>query len=103
GAPVDFTLAAAAAPIEASAVTALPATGAHGYLVLAALADTAVTIIPIGADGAAGEPVEVDVSAGTSTPVLGSELALGASSPAALAIVPEEPRSEEHTSELQSR
>lgn len=91
GAPVDFTLAAAAAPIEASAVTALPATGAHGYLVLAALADTAVTIIPIGADGAAGEPVEVDVSAGTSTPVLGSELALGDASPAALAIVPEEP------------
>lgn len=91
GVPVDFTLADASAPIGASAVTALPADGAQGHLVLAALADTAVTIVPIGADGAAGEPLEVDAAEGTSTSVPGRDLALGDAAPAGLVIVPEEP------------
>lgn len=91
GAPVDFTLADAAPAIGAHAVTALPAGGAHGYLVLAAVADTTVTLIPIAADGSAGEPVEVAVAAGTSTPVVGSSLAIGDQPPAGLAVVPEDP------------
>lgn len=91
GAPVDFTLSDAAPAIGAHAVTALPAAGAHGYLVLAAVADTTVTLIPIAADGSAGEPVEVTAEAGTSTPVTGSSLAIGDEPPAGIAVVPADP------------
>src|SRR5699024_7084706 len=67
GAPVDMTLVAPAPAIGTSAMTALPAGGAYGKLNLAATADTAVTVIPIAADGSAGDPVAYDLAAGTTT------------------------------------
>src|SRR5699024_9405561 len=57
GAPVDFTLVAPVPEIGTHAVSALPAPAAAGELTLTGTAESAVTVIPMAADGSAGEPL----------------------------------------------
>lgn len=91
GAPVDFTLVAPAPALGGHAVTALPAQGANGVLALAATEDTRVTVVPLAADGSAGEPIGLDVAAGTSAALAHSDLQIGDEGAAALSIVPDRP------------
>lgn len=91
GAPVDFSLAPAAGAIGGSAVLALPAEGPAGSLVLAADEDTTATVIPVGADGGAGTPRTVEVTAGSSVSVASSSWTGTTGAPAAVVIVPDEP------------
>ena len=48
-------------------------------------------MIPIGADGAAGEPIAVDLAAGATSTLTHEQLRLGGEGAAALSIVPEVP------------
>jgi len=89
GAPVDFSLAPAADAIGGSAALALPAEGPEGSLVLAADEDTTATVIPVGTDGEAGTPQQIDVAAGAPASITSWTGTTGA--PAALVIVPGEP------------
>ncbi|MEE1616897.1 DUF5719 family protein [Brachybacterium sp. J153] len=89
--PVDFTFAVAAPAIGTSALLALPAQGAAGVLSLTATEDTAVTLVPLYADGTAGEPVEVEAAAGTAVGVTDEPLRRGAEKPAAVTVVPDVP------------
>ena len=91
GAPVDFALVAPAPAIGSHALTALPPGGAAGELTLTGSADSAVTVIPIAADGSAGQPLQLEVTAGTTTAVPASRLALDGGPAAALSVVPAQP------------
>lgn len=91
GAPVDFTLVAPAPALGTHAVSALPGQGATGALTLTASEDTEVSVVPIGADGAAGEPIAVDLAAGATSTLTHEQLRLGGEGAAALSIVPEVP------------
>lgn len=91
GAPVDFTLVAPAPALGTHAVSALPGQGATGALTLTADEDTEARVIPIGADGAAGEPIAVDLAAGATSTLTHEQLRLGGEGAAALSIVPEVP------------
>ena len=91
GAPVDFTLVAPAPALGTHAVSALPGQGATGALTLTASEDTEVSLVPIGADGAAGEPIAVDLAAGATSTLTHEQLRLGGEGAAALSIVPEVP------------
>lgn len=91
GAPVDFTLVAPAPALGTHAVSALPGQGATGALTLTASEDTEVSVVPIGADGAAGEPIAVELAAGATSTLTHEQLRLGGEGAAALSIVPEVP------------
>ncbi|MFC7456377.1 DUF5719 family protein [Brachybacterium sp. GCM10030267] len=91
GSPVNFTLVGSAPAIASHAITALPAEGAAGELTLAATADSAVTVIPIAADGSAGDPVRTEVSEGGSTSVVAADLEIDGQSAAGLTVVPDVP------------
>jgi hypothetical protein len=80
GAPVDLTLIAPA-----------PALGGHAVTALAASEDTRVTVVPLAADGSAGDPVGLDVAAGTSAALSHADLRIGDEGAAALSIVPDRP------------
>ncbi|MGY5765936.1 DUF5719 family protein [Brachybacterium sp. DNPG3] len=90
GSPVDFTLVTPAAPIGTSAVSALPAGGAFGSLSLYSDTATAVTVIPLAADGTAGEPVEVQVAEGAQASLADTALKIGDAWASSLVIVPDE-------------
>lgn len=89
GAPVDLALPAAAEPIAGAGILALPPRGPDGALSLVADAPTAVTVIPIGADGGAGEPRELDLAPDQALAVPAADLTGTAGAPAALAVVPD--------------
>ena len=91
GAPVDFTLVAPAPEIGTHAVSALPAPAAAGELTLTGTADSAVAVIPMAADGSAGEPLTVDVPAGATETLTSEQLQIGGDSAAGLTLVPEVP------------
>jgi hypothetical protein len=91
GAPVDFTLVAPAPALGTHAVTALPGQGATGALTLSATQDTEVTVVPLAADGSAGEPVTVDLAEGTTSSLTHTQLRIGEEGAAALSIVPSAP------------
>lgn len=90
GVPVDVDTAAPAPDLSGGTVLALPA-GASGVLALAATAPAAATVIPLGANGAAGAPQQVRVAAGQQIAVPSARLALGGKAPSALVIVPDQP------------
>lgn len=90
-APTDFAVVAPAPAIGSHGMSALPAQGAAGELTLAATSDSAVTVIPIAADGSAGEPLEVDVSAGTTAAVTSEQLEIDGDSAAGISLVPDVP------------
>ncbi|GAA1485839.1 DUF5719 family protein [Brachybacterium fresconis] len=90
-APVDFALVSPAPALSTSGLLALPPEGAVGALTLAATEDASVTVVPIGADGTAGTPVEVDLDAGTSGVVPWQELAIDSMRTRALTVVPSTP------------
>ncbi|MGP9539007.1 DUF5719 family protein [Brachybacterium sp. AOP43-C2-M15] len=91
GAPVDLAVVAPAPAIRSHGMSALPAQGAAGELTLAATADSAVTVIPIAADGSAGEPLEVEVAAGATAAVGAQQLEIDGESAAGISLVPEVP------------
>lgn len=91
GAPVDFALAAPAPALRSHAVTALPAGGPAGHLSLVSTRDTEVTLVPIGADGSAAEPLAVALTEGTVRLVPVADLQVGTGAAAGVALVPEVP------------
>lgn len=90
GAPVDFALVAPAPALHSHAVLALPAEGAAGELTLTAAEDSAVTVIPVAADGTAGDPVEVEISAEATTTIEAESLQADGEPAAGLTLVPEQ-------------
>lgn len=91
GAPVDFTLVAPAPALSSHGMSSLPIQAGGGELTLVGTADSAVTVVPIAADGSAGAPVEVAVTTGSTTTLTAAQLQVGAGVLAALSIVPEVP------------
>lgn len=91
GAPVDMALTTPAPALGTHAVTALPASGPAGRLVLTATEDTAVAVIPVGADGSAGEVADLDLTAGTTLAVPSTDLVVGGEPAAGISLVPETP------------
>ncbi|MGP9734675.1 DUF5719 family protein [Brachybacterium sp. AOP42-C2-15] len=91
GAPVDFTLVAPAPALRSHGMSALPIQAGAGELTLIGTADSAVTVVPIAADGSAGDPVDVAVNTGSTTTVTAEQLQIGGGSAAALSVVPEVP------------
>lgn len=91
GAPVDIALVAPAPSLQSHGLLALPAQGAAGELTLAATEDTGVTVVPLAADGSAGEPLALDLRAGTATVLPADRLRVGEASAAGLSIVPDTP------------
>lgn len=90
-APVDFALVSPAPALSTSGLLALPPEGAVGALTLAATEDASVTVVPIGEDGTAGTPVEVDLAAGTSGVIPWQELEIDGMRTRALTVVPSVP------------
>ncbi|WP_114855577.1 DUF5719 family protein [Brachybacterium sp. YJGR34] len=90
-APVDFALVSPAAAIRAHALLALPAQGAYGALTLSATSEATVTVIPVAADGSAGEPLTVDLAEDASTSVAAEQLRIDGDSAAAVTLVPDVP------------
>lgn len=91
GAPVDFALAAPAPAVRSHAVTALPATGPAGHLALVATEDTQVTLVPIGADGSAAEPLTLELAEDAVRLVPVADLNVGTAAAAGVVLVPEAP------------
>ncbi|MCT1653364.1 DUF5719 family protein [Brachybacterium muris] len=91
GSPVDFALAAPAPALRTHAVAALPAGGPAGHLSLIATQDTQLTLVPIGADGSAAEPLTLELSEDAVQLVPVTELQVGAAAAAGVALVPEVP------------
>lgn len=91
GAPVDFTLVAPAPALRSHGLSALPIQAGAGELTLVGTADSAVTVVPIAADGSAGAPLEVAVDAGSTTTVTAEQLQVDGGAAAALSVVPEVP------------
>lgn len=90
-APVDFALVSPAPALSTSGLLALPPEGAVGALTLAATEDASVTVVPVGEDGTAGTPVEVDLAAGTSGVIPWQELEIDGMRTRALTVVPSVP------------
>lgn len=90
GAPIDFTLVAPAPALRSHGLSAVPA-GGRGELTLAGTADSAVTVIPIAADGSAGEALAVEVGADATTTLTASQLTVGDAPAVGIAAVPEVP------------
>lgn len=82
----DFAIAQAAPALPSGSVLALPQTGPAGGLSLVAETEAAVTIIPIGADGGAGEPLQRDLAAQTPVLIPAEELTGTSGAPAGLVI-----------------
>lgn len=91
GAPVDFAVVAPAPALVSAGVLALPAEGAAGSLTLTASEASGAAIVPLAADGSAGEPVEVDIAEGASVTVAADSLTIDGASPSALSVVPDVP------------
>lgn len=91
GAPVDFTLVAPSPALGTHAVTALPGQGATGALTLSASEDTTVTVIPLAADGSAGDPIAVDLAEGGTGTLTHEQLRIGDAGAAGLSIIPDAP------------
>ncbi|MGP9693869.1 DUF5719 family protein [Brachybacterium sp. AOP25-B2-12] len=91
GAPVDTAIAVPAAPLTDGSLLALPGEGPTGALALTADSDTGVTVIPVGADGSAGTPVRIELTADRTATVDSSGLTAASGRPAALTIVPDDP------------
>lgn len=91
GAPVDMTLVEPVPAITTNAVTALPASGASGYLDVAATAAAEVSVIPLAADGTAGTPIVLDVPAQSRIALPDTQLRVGGEPAAGLAVVPDVP------------
>ncbi|APX34689.1 hypothetical protein BH708_06595 [Brachybacterium sp. P6-10-X1] len=91
GAPIDFALVSPAPALSTSGLLALPQEGAVGALTLAATQDASVTVVPIGAEGNAGTPVEVELAAGTSRVIDWQELAIDGTRTRAVTVVPSVP------------
>lgn len=91
GAPVDFALAAPAPSLRSHALTALPAAGPQGSLVLLATQDSDLTLVPIAADGSAGEPITVQLAEDTVQAVAAQDLQVGSEPAAGVTLVPEVP------------
>lgn len=91
GAPIDVALVAPAPALQSHGLLALPAQGAAGELTLAATEDGAVTVVPLAADGTAGEPLALELTAGGAAVVPAEELRIGEESAAGLSIVPDVP------------
>ena len=90
GSPVDFTLVAPAPALRSHGMSALPA-GDGGVLTLAGTADSEVTVIPVAADGSAGEPLTVQVSAGSTATLTTDQLQVAGAPAVAVSIVPQVP------------
>ena len=73
------------------AVTALPAQGASGTS--PSPPRTPAPVVPLAADGSAGEPIAVDLAAGTTRSLAHTDLQIGDEGAAALSIVPALPGS----------
>ncbi|HEX7352825.1 DUF5719 family protein [Brachybacterium sp.] len=91
GTPMDFALTSPAPALGTHGLTALPAQGTAGELTLTGTEDSAVTVIPIAEDGAAGEPLEVEVTAGATTSLSSRQLEVDGESAAGLTLVPDVP------------
>jgi hypothetical protein len=91
GAPSDLAVAQAAPALRDAGVLALPSVGARGALSLAATDDTSVTVLPVGEDGGAGEPVTVDLSADALGRVRAEDLEGTEGGVAGIVVVPEDP------------
>lgn len=91
GAPVDFSLVSSAPTLGTSGVIALPARGGAGNLTLTSEVAGGVSIVPLAADGSAGEPVGVELSEGASVTVTAASLEVGGAPPSGLTVVPEVP------------
>lgn len=91
GAPVDFTLVPSAPAIGSHAMSSLPAQGEAGQLTLIGSADSAVTVIPMAADGSAGASLSVDVSADETVSLTSDQLQIGEERAVGVTVVPEVP------------
>lgn len=91
GAPTDLAIASPAPSLDTAGALALPLADADGVLVLAGDPSTAAaaTVIPVGADGAAGAPMRVEIPAGRTASVVASALTGGAGVPAGVVVAPE--------------
>ncbi|ATG54417.1 hypothetical protein CFK41_06270 [Brachybacterium ginsengisoli] len=93
GAPVDFALVSPAPAIGSQALTALPGQGSVGQLTLIGTEDSAVTVVPIAADGSAGEPIDLEVSAESTASLTSDQLEVGGRRAVGVTVVPEVPGS----------
>lgn len=87
-ASTDLAVTTAAPALTTGTVLALPGIGPFGLLALVATEATAVTVIPVGADGGAGTPIQREVPAGRLVTVPAVELAGTSGAPVGLAITP---------------
>src|SRR5699024_9507472 len=71
--------------------SSLPAQGSAGRLTLIGSAPSAATVIPMAADGSAGEPLTVDVPADATVSLTSEQLQVGQERAAGITIVPEVP------------
>ena len=90
GSPVDFTLVEPAPALRSHGMSALPA-GGIGQLTLTGTADSAVTVIPIAADGSAGEALSVEVGADATATLTAAQLTVGDAPAVGITVVPEVP------------
>lgn len=93
GTPVDTDVASGAAAIGSTALLALPAeTPQAGALLLHADAATSATVIPVRADGSAGEARTIELPARASVRTSAADLGVdGAAAAGGLVIIPAEP------------
>lgn len=89
--PRDFAVAPSTPTLDEATVLALTTDGKDGHLLLAALEDTELTCIPIGADGAVGKPVTRSVPAQHALVLDPSDLPVPTGEPVALALTPDVP------------
>ncbi|GAB4095678.1 DUF5719 family protein [Brachybacterium horti] len=91
GAPVDLAVLVPAPSLTSSGIVALPPGGGHGWLTLAAEADTTCTLITVAADATTSEPIVRELAADTSTVVADPSLRAGGAQPVAVVVVPDQP------------
>ncbi|PMC76529.1 DUF5719 family protein [Brachybacterium sp. UMB0905] len=91
GKPVDFTLTSPAPALVSHGITALPATTGPGALSLAATEEAVATVIPLGADGGAGKPIEVELDAGRTATLPAARLGVDGKPAAGISVVPDVP------------
>lgn len=91
GAPVDLAVLVPAPSLTSSGIVALPPGGGHGWLTLAAEADTTCTLVTVAADATTSEPIVRELAADTSTVVADPSLRAGGAQPVAVVVVPDQP------------
>lgn len=89
GSPVDLSITGPAPALQDADVLALPVQGPRGLLSLSATEETTVTVIPLAADGSAGEVAEHDVGPDSLTTIAAGDLEGTDDPPAGVMIVPE--------------